>query len=239
VSAAALLAGFTQGLAGFGSVIVALPVFTALAGIKTAAPLANLFAIGISLYLCIRLRSIKHWHSFRPLLIAALPGILFGTWMLKIIQARFLEVGLAATITVYCLYSLFGKENGRQFRSPWHYVAGFTSGLLGGSIGAYGPPILIYISLQPWEVEIAKSFMSGFFFLGGVGIAISHAAGGLIDEKVLLLAAVSIPSVTVGVLLGSACEGWLNEQVYRKVILVLLQLLAVLLFFKPVLMVWT
>jgi len=75
--------------------------------------------------------------------------------------------------------------------------------------------------------------MSGFFFLGGVCIAISHAAGGLIDAKVLLLAAVSIPSITVGVLLGSACEGWLNERVYRKVVIVLLQFLAILLFFKP------
>jgi hypothetical protein len=115
--------------------------------------------------------------------------------------------------------------------------AGFTQGLLGGSIGANGPPILIYISLQTWEVEIAKSFMSDFPFLGGVGIAISHAAGGPIDAKVRLPAAVSIPSVTVGVLLGSACEGRLNERVYRRVVLVLPQLLAILLFFKPLLMV--
>jgi uncharacterized protein len=232
VSAAALLAGFTQGLAGFGSVIVALPVFTALMGIKTAVPLANLFAMGISLYLCFRFRSIQQWPRFRPLIIAALPGIFLGTWILEIVPGRFLEISLAATITIYCLYSFFGKEHSSIFGAPWAYVAGFTSGLLGGSIGAYGPPIVIYISLQPWEVEIAKSVMSGFFFLASLGVAISHVAGGLIDAKVLSLAAAPIPSVTLGIMLGSACEGWLNEQMYRKVILVLLQLLALLLFFK-------
>lgn len=233
VSAAALLAGFTQGLAGFGSVIVALPIFTALAGIKTAAPLANLFATGISLYLCLRLRSIRYWPRFRPLIIAALPGILVGTWLLKMVPARFLEITLAVTISIYCLYSFFRKEHRRVFGVPWAYAAGFTSGLLGGSIGAYGPPIVIYTSLQPWEVEIEKSFMSGFFFLGGLGIALSHAAGGLIDTKVLTLAAASIPSVLLGIFLGSACEGRLNERMYRIVILVLLQFLALLLIFKP------
>jgi uncharacterized membrane protein YfcA len=233
VSAAALLAGFIQGLAGFGSVIVALPAFTMLTGIKTAAPLSNILAVGISLYLCIRLRSLHHWRSIGPLIFAALPGILFGTWILRFIPARYLEISLAATLTIFCLHSLLGKEFQRAFGTPLACLAGFTSGLLGGSIGACGPPIVLYYSLQPLEVEESKSAMSGFFFPVGVGIGISHALGGLIDTRVLALTALSIPSVALGTLLGSACEGKINAQVYRKIMLILLLLFALLLFVKP------
>lgn len=232
VSTAAILAGFTQGLAGFGSVIIALPAFTMLIGIKTAAPLANLYAVGISLYLCVRLRSIRHWRSIGHLILAALPGILFGTWMLKIVPARTLEICLAATLTVFCLHSLFGKAYQSTFARPWAYLAGFASGLLGGSIGAYGPPIVLYYSLQPLETDESKSAMSGFFFLGGVGIGLSHALGGLIDTRVLVLTALSIPSVAFGAALGSACEGRLNARVYRNIMFILLLFFALLLFFK-------
>lgn len=233
VATAAVLAGFTQGLAGFGSVIVVLPAFTALTGIKTAVPLANLFAIGLSFYLCVQLHSIRHWSLIWPLIATALPGIFFGTWMLKVVSARTLELILAGTLGLFCLHTLLKKEYTREFGRPWGYAAGFSSGVLGGSIGAYGPPVVLYFSMQPFDVEVSKSAMSGFFFLGGLGIGISHALGGLIDSRVLFLSAVSFPSLAVGVFLGSACEGWLNERIYRQIILILLVLFSVLLFLKP------
>jgi uncharacterized protein len=233
VAAAAALAGFTQGLAGFGSVLVVLPAFTALTGIKTAVPLANLFAIGLSLYLCVQLRSLRHWSLIWPLIVTALPGIFFGTWMLKIVSPRSLELALAATLGLFCLYSLLTKAHTKTFGRPWGYAAGFSSGLLGGSIGAYGPPVVLYFGVQPFDVEVAKSAMSGFFFLGGLGIGVSHAVGGLIDTRVLFLTAISFPSLAAGVFLGSACEGRLNERTYSKLILILLLLFSVLLVCKP------
>jgi uncharacterized protein len=233
VAAAAALAGFTQGLAGFGSVLVVLPAFTALTGIKTAVPLANLFAIGLSLYLCVHLRSFRYWSLIWPMIVTALPGIFFGTWMLKVVSPRCLELALAGTLGLFCLYSLLTKGQPRIFARPWGYAAGLSSGLLGGSIGAYGPPVVLYFSIQPFDVEVAKSAMSGFFFLGGLGIGVSHAVGGLIDSRVLLLTAISFPSLAAGVFLGSACEGRLNQRIYRKIMLILLLLFSVLLLCKP------
>ncbi len=233
VAVAAVIAGFTQGLAGFGSVLVVLPAFTALTGIKTAVPLANLFAIGLSLYLCVQLRSVRHWSLIWPMIAAALPGIFFGTWLLKVVSARSLELALAGTLGLFCIHTLLKQEYTKIFGRPWGYAAGFSSGLLGGSIGAYGPPVVLYFSVQPFNVEVAKSAMSGYFFLGGVGIGISHALGGLIDSRVLFLTAISFPSLAVGVWLGSACEGWLNQRIYQKIILILLLLFSVLLVCKP------
>lgn len=128
IAAAAVLAGFTQGLTGFGSVLVVLPAFTVLAGVKTAVPLANLFGFWLSLYLCIQLRSIRHWAIIWPLIAAALPGIVLGTWILTVVSARCLELALAGTLGFFCLYSVFGKtcaresENHGAMRPDYHRV---------------------------------------------------------------------------------------------------------------------
>jgi uncharacterized membrane protein YfcA len=153
--------------------------------------------------------------------------------VLKVVSARPLELALAGTLCLFSLHSLFRKEYTKTFGRPWGYAAGFSSGLLGGSIGAYGPPVVLYFSVQPFDIEVAKSAMSGFFFLGGLGIGVSHAVGGLIDSRVLFLTTISFPSLAAGVFLGSACEGWLNQRIYRKIILILLLLFSVLLVCKP------
>jgi len=233
VAATALLAGFTQGLTGFGSVLVVLPAFTALTGIKTAVPVANLFAILLSLVLAVQLRSRRHWSLIWPLMITALPGIFFGTWMLRAVSARSLEIALAVTLGGFCLFSLFKQEYTIKLGRPFGYAAGFSSGLLGGSIGAFGPPVALYFSIQPLNIEVAKSAMTGFFLVVAVVIGVSHAVGGLIDSRVLFTTAISIPCLAAGAFLGSACGDRLNRRIFWRLILVLLLLFSVLLACKP------
>ncbi|MCE5334675.1 MAG: sulfite exporter TauE/SafE family protein [Desulfobacteraceae bacterium] len=233
VCAAALLAGFTQGLTGFGSVIVALPAFTILVGIKTAAPLANLLALGISLYLCIRLRKIVQWSRVWPLLAATIPGIPLGIWMLKAISPRALEIYLALTLMVFSLYAIFGKERRGALGTAWAWFAGFTSGLLGGSIGAFGPPIVIYCSFQPWSFEAAKAAMSFFFLLAGGCIVGFQAVEGFINTDLLTLTLLSLPAVAFGAVMGTACQSRINDRVCRQVILGILLLFSLYLLVKP------
>ena len=52
----AALAGFTQGFAGFGSTLVAMPMLVALLGVRTAVPVGCLMAVTINVMLTQRLR---------------------------------------------------------------------------------------------------------------------------------------------------------------------------------------
>lgn len=233
VCGAALVAGFTQGLTGFGAVLVGLPIFTALVGIKTAAPLANILSVGVSVYLCIRLRSIFSWKHIHLILLGAVPGIPLGTWLLKAVPSRSLEIALGATLTVFCLHELLGNRGRWRIGTPWAGVAGFTSGLLGGSIGAYGPPVVMYFSVRPGDTEVDKASMSAYFLLVGAGVAAFQAANGLIDAGILRLTGLTFPCMALGAVLGAACHGCLNARVYKLVTMGLLLLMALLLFLRP------
>lgn len=214
--------GFTQGLTGFGSIIVSLPLLVLFLDIKAVIPLVGLFALCINLLLVIQLRRSLDYKRILPLLVAAAPGIPAGVFLLKTVQAHTLELWLGVTVLLFGLYSLTREPARRELTRPWTWLAGFLAGCLGGSIGANGPPIIVYAAFQPWPKDEVKSTMSGFFLAAGVGISGMHAAFGLVTGRVLELFAAGLPALLLGVLAGSYCYGRLNESGYRRLVVLLI-----------------
>lgn len=229
--AIALFAGFVQGLTGFGSVIVALPLLTFFLNIKVAAPLANLISLGISAYLCLRMRRSLHWPRILPLAIASLPGIWLGAQLLQSLSAKTLEQILGLVLIFLSMHGVL-KPRDSELPRGWACLAGFASGLLGGSIGAYGPPAIAYAALQPWDRDAVKSTMVGYFSLASLGILVFHAQAGAIESRVLTLLALALPFLGVGAWMGSVGCDWLNDRSFIRFILIMLFLLGILLVFR-------
>lgn len=222
--AIALFAGFTQGVTGFGSVLVALPLLTFFLSIKTAAPLANLISLGVSAYLCIQLRRSLSWQRILPLAFSSLPGIWLGALLLQALSAKTLELALGLVLILMCVHGM-RRTHVRKISRGWAYLAGFTSGLLGGSIGAYGPPVIAYAALQPWDRDAVKSTMVGYFSLASLGILIFHAQVGFIDNQILSLSALALPFLGLGAWVGSHFYGRIDSSFYKHGVLSLLFLL--------------
>ena len=221
----AFLAGFTQGLSGFGSVLVSLPLMVVFLDVRTAVPLVSLFALCITTTLVVQLREHIQWRRILPLLLAAVPGMAMGAYFLKHVQAGYLEILIGALLVSFSLYSMRAKPRRRETAPIWKWVAGFLSGILGGSIGANGPPVILYTSMQPWGKNPIKSTLVGYFMVAGVGISSIHAAYRLITADVLGLFAVGLVPAMAGVLTGSYLFGKMDSGVYRKVVTFLLLLL--------------
>ncbi|UCG38420.1 MAG: sulfite exporter TauE/SafE family protein [bacterium] len=198
----AFLAGFTQGLSGFGSVLVSLPLVVLFWDITTAVPLVSLLALCITTTLTVQLRQHVRWERILPLLIAAVPGMAVGTLLLKRVRAAYLELLIGLLLTSFSVYLFSSKPRQRELAAGWKWVAGFASGILGGSIGANGPPVIIYTSMQPWDKNPVKSTLVGYFLVAGVGISSIHASFGLITLEVLDLFTVGFLRVMAGVITG-------------------------------------
>lgn len=221
----ALLAGFTQGLSGFGSVLVALPVLTYLLDLKTAVPLASTWGMTINIILLIQLRSHLSPKRILPLALASLPGIPLGVYILNTMPVWELEMVLGVLLVVLSLYFIWSGGKTRRLSQGWAYAAGFGSGVLGGSLAMSGPPVIIYTALQPWPKDEIKSTLIGFFFLSGLVILGAQAASGLFTSGVLTWSLISIPFVVWGVFLGTWCYDRIDTNRYRQVIVWLITLL--------------
>lgn len=223
-----LLAGFTQGVSGFGSALVAMPLLTMYMDVQTAAPLCILNGLVITLSLSLQLRRHIDWLRIRPLLIGCLPGVLFGLLVLKNISSTILQVFLGMLIVGYAVFSLLNKiKRPEKIRGVWPYFAGFCTGGFSSALGAGGPPTIIYVSLTGWTKDEIKASLSIFFFISGIVTALGHALSGLTTELVLRKFMMGVPFTIIGVLAGVLLYNRINQQHYIKIMLWILMVMGV------------
>ena len=234
LTAIVVVAGFLQGLTGFGFVLIALPLLGLFIGIKTIIPLVILLALCISMTLSVQLRSSINLKSIYGLMAATIPGIPLGVYTLKHIPAEMLAIIVGIIMVAFTSYQLLAKPTAKQLGIPSTILAGFVSGVLAGSIGAGGPPVIVYSSLQPWTKDQAKATLAFYFAISGAMVSITHAYTGLITQEVLKLFLISIPALIVGILLGSIAYKKLSDHGYKKLAFIIVFILGCMMIYKNI-----
>lgn len=214
----AALGGFVQGLSGFGLALIALPLFCLFLPIKIVIPLISLLAFCVNVYLAFDLRRHIRLRRIAPLLAATLPGIAVGVCTLKIVPAQWLEILMGSVLMLFALHSLLVTPRRAERNALWALPAGFLSGVLGGSIGAPGPPVILYASLQAWPKDEIKASLAEFFLLNGLVICSTQAASGLTTPEVLRFLAMALPALVVGMFAGIAAYRRLGDKQYRRIV---------------------
>lgn len=227
-------AGFIKGLSGFASLLVALPLLTIIIDIKTVVPFANMLAVYASIFLLIGLFKHLSWRDLFPILAGFSPGILIGVFFLKTLNKDILQLILGGVLIFYSTYSLFFETSLSIMKKIWAYFFGFISGILRGVIGAGGPPIIIYTSLQPWTKDKVKATMQGYLIFSGPMTLLFHACAGLVTGTVLKYFFISLPIFALGTYIGSYLYGTISEKSYKKIILILLNLLGFFIIYKTI-----
>lgn len=226
----ALLAGFIQGLTGFGSILLSLPLIALFLDFKIAVPLMNILGIVLSLVLIVQLRSAWEWGKIYPLLIGTVPGIPIGTYLLKNLEASPMYIFLGFVLVAYSLFGILFRGVVKELKKGWPYFFGFLAGCLGGAVSASGPPVIVYTFLQPWDKDKIKVTLQGFFVVSGLFILAYFYWHGLIVPQVVRLSIIALPFIIGGTLAGSFFYGRLAESGYRKLMYYTLGLLGLIMF---------
>ena len=228
----AFCAGFIQGLSGFGSVLLSLPLLVLFLEVKTAIPVVALFGVALSIFLLVQLRQHWDWKKVYPLCLGSIPGAPVGVWFLNQTEAQFIQWTVGVVLIAYALYSLLLKPAARATGTTWAYLCGFIAGCLGGAISASGPPVIVYTSLQSWSKDQIKVTLQGFFVISGIVVIIFQAIGGLVTERVLWYFLTALPLLLGGTWVGSLLYGRMKEETYRKILLILMGLLGLFMILK-------
>ncbi|MBU1234399.1 MAG: sulfite exporter TauE/SafE family protein [Proteobacteria bacterium] len=223
-----LLAGFIQGMTGFGSALVAIPLLSLFLDIKSAVPLCMLNSLVITTFLSLKMRKHLDRKKLIPLCLAAVPGIIIGSTLLKLVSSTVIRISMGILIVAYSLYSLFSTPKPRKLHKAWSYVAGFSSGAIGAAFSAGGPPTIIYTTLNGWNKDEIKATLSGFFLFNAYLTASVHAVSGLTTLEVFSFFMVSAPFVLLGTVIGSICYGRIPHNLYLQLIFTFLVLMGIM-----------
>ncbi|MBW2204837.1 MAG: sulfite exporter TauE/SafE family protein [Deltaproteobacteria bacterium] len=224
--------GFIQGLSGFGSIMLSLPLLALFIDVKVVIPLVGIFGLVIPILLLIKLWKHLDWKKIYPLFLGALPGIPVGVFFLKKFDVNTIQLILGIILVTFSIYSLFLKSFNRGLREGWAYVFGFFGGCIGGALSAAGLSAIVYTSLQTWGKDKIKATLQGFLLASHLVIVILQAVNGLITTIVLWYLLVSLPTLILGTYVGALFYGRINEDFYKKTMLILLAILGALMLYR-------
>lgn len=227
-------AGLIQGLSGFGSILLSLPLLAIFLDIKTVIPLVAFFGLSITIILIVQLRKHLDWKKIYPLFLGAIPGIPIGVFFLKKLDKEPIQWILGIILISYSLYGLLFRSPKKGIREGWAYLFGFLSGLLGGSLSASGPAVIVYTSLQTWGKDKIKVTLQGFFLVSGFIVVFFQALSGVTTVTVLRFFIMSLPFLILGTYVGSVFYGKIDEEHYKKVMLILLAFLGAFMIYRVI-----
>lgn len=213
------VAAFFSGLSGFGFALIALPLLTFFLDLQTIVPLMVMLGVSTSLTNTILLRRSILFGKIGLLMAGALAGTPAGAYCLGHVPAHWLGMGLGAVMVAAMGYQFWAKPEPRRLGFAPTILAGGVSGLLSGSIGAAGPPVIVYSSIQPWTKDQSKGVMACYFTLVGIYTLIMFIATGLATSKALSLYPLLLPALALGLFLGGRLYARITDHGYRKMVL--------------------
>lgn len=222
------ISGFIQGVTGFGSALIAIPLLCLFMDIKTAIPLTALNGMIITAYLIFSLKNHLDGKKLLPLCLASLPGIGVGVTLLKNVNSQTAMFLLGLLLIIYSSYRLRSQPVDTKIDRRWGYFAGFGSGAIGAAFSTGGPPVIIYTALTGWTKDCIKATLTGFFFFNSLMVCTAHGLTGLTTTQVLFYFLISCPFVMLGTLCGARCYGLMAREIYLKSMYILLIIMGLL-----------
>lgn len=223
------IASFIQGVTGFGSALVAMPLVTLYLDLPTAVATSVLIGLVLNSQMAWNYRSQVSKKRILPMAIGLIPGVVFGVTMLHGVSEHDLKIFMAVFLVAYSLYGFFfEKAKPAGLSTLWGYPAGFAAGAIGAAFSTGGPPVVIYTALSGWTKDTIKANLACFFVLTCLCIVIGHAVTGVLTLKVLTLLCVTAPVVYACTRLGIKTSAHLKEHSYRKLLFIMLMLMGLM-----------
>ena len=222
VAGVIFLSAFTQGLSGFGVALIAMALLPNLIGMQSSIALVALVGFAVNFGVLLRYWRSLQFKTMLPLIFASWLSVPLGIFLLRRLDEAFALPLLGIIIAGYALYSLVGLKFPALSGRSWAYAAGFLGGLLGGAYNTPGPPVIVYASCQDWERDVFKGNLQAFFIQNSMIVVLGHLASGSFTPEIWSLFWRSLPWLVTGILLGLSMDRWINPELFRKIVLVLL-----------------
>ncbi|WP_181164620.1 sulfite exporter TauE/SafE family protein [Amaricoccus solimangrovi] len=221
------IGGFAKGVVGFALPLIALSVMASFLPGKTSVALLIMPILVSNLIQALRNGGGEAWGSLRRFWRLNLVFVVVIVLAAQLVTAMsdatiYGVIGLA--ITCAGASQLLGW---RPSFAPRHarlaeYVAGALSGVLGGIAGIWGPPLIMYllaIRLPKAEMIRAQSIT---FFLGALLLFFAHLRSGILNTTTLPVSAILVAPTLIGMFIGYEVHDRLDQNLFRKVTLVVL-----------------
>jgi uncharacterized membrane protein YfcA len=220
---ASFLGGLTNGLTGFALGLVVSGIWLhIITPLKTAVLIVG-FSLVTQGYGIWKLRHALNWRNVAPFIIGGTIGIPVGTMLLAYTNPAYLRIGVGILLVLYSSNSLLRpKLKPVDSSVSIDVCVGVLNGLLAGLTGLVGVVVTIWCQLRGWPKDVQRTTFQPVMFASGIVTAISLSVAGAVTTETVKLYLLGLPMMLVGMWCGFRLYGKLNDETFRKIILLLL-----------------
>jgi uncharacterized protein len=219
----AFLGGFIQGLTGFGSALVTIPLATFFVPLPFALAVFAIVDFGNGLRLGLENPKNALLGDIARMVPFMIVGIVTGTTLLVNLPRSASLIALGTFVLTYAVYSLSRRGAPAIVSRNWTFFAGFCGGLSGTLFGAGGPPYAIYLSHRALSKEQFRATMTlTTIFSIGLRLIAFAVTGLLMQDGVWIAAAAAIPAGLFAIYLASKIFRAISREMVMRGVAVLL-----------------
>jgi uncharacterized membrane protein YfcA len=199
--------------AGFGAVLIAVPMLSFILPVSMAVAVATALAALTSVHQVGRdWRHVAWWH-FATMSLYSIFGIGLGFYFINLLDEHALRRCLGVFLILYSLYAIATAKAPPVLATRWHGPLAAGAGVFGGLCGALfgggvGPIYVVYFNALRMEKEVFRVTMSTVVLLGSAARIAGYASLGFYGRSSVTLIAIGVPLVIVG--------SWLGDRLVRK-----------------------
>jgi len=225
---ATFLGGFVSGFSGFAMGLVVSGIWLhIITPIQTAALIAG-YGLLTQGYGIAKLRHELSWQNIWPLTLGTAVGIPAGVMLLTHIDPVYLRFGCGVLLALYAIWSLARPPLGPfGIGAPADMAIGIANGLLGGLTGLGGVISTISCQLRGWSKDKQRAVFQPVLFAAFVIISISQLVAGSYTAETIKLYGIGLPFMVAGIWIGFKLYGTINDEAFRKAVLILVLLAGV------------
>ncbi|WP_157981094.1 sulfite exporter TauE/SafE family protein [Pseudidiomarina insulisalsae] len=212
---------FLQGITGFGSGLVAVPLLSLLIPLTLLTPMLSVINVILALYLAWLLRHYLSLQRWFPLFIGGVGGTLAGNYALVHLPLASLQMGMAVFVITAGLLFWFGVQVQARAGSIQQGGVGLLSGFANGALTLGGPPVVLFLTANRLDRSQFRATLAAFFLVLGCTNVTSFSLQGRYAEIDLLTLLALIIGALTGAYGGHRVSSKLPEQWFRRLTLLL------------------
>ena len=223
VALGAALAGFIQGLSGFGFGLTAMALWAWTLEPRLAASLAVFGALVGQVLAALTVRRGWDFRALAPFIAGGFAGLPLGLYLLPRLDVPLFKFLLGLMLVIVCPLMFFAGQLPRvRGGRSGDALAGAAGGVMGGLGGFTGVVPTLWCTVRGFDKDRQRAVIQNFNLAMQVVTFASYLATGIVTRAMLPLLAVAAPAVVVTVLIGTRVYLGISEVLFRNVILGLL-----------------
>lgn len=228
-------AATAKGVTGLGFSTTCLPFLALAVGLKEALPLLIIPSVSTNLMVQIGAgQFVPTVRRFWPMLLATLPGVALGLWLLGSVDGASAGAVLGVVLVGYCGFA-FAKPNmhlPERMERPLGPISGFLTGIINGATGSQVMPSMPYLMSLNLPRNMFVQAINCSFTLSSIVMMIGLSRLGLLPMAAIWISIAGIVFALLGIRIGERIRNRLAPDQFRLAVLAMLTLLGLSLVFR-------